>query len=164
MTDNQKTSAFTSTCSGISRQLINKATIYTGDESIEISAQWDTGATGTCISHEVVNRLKLDPTGMVTIHTPSGEKDVMTYLVNILLPNNVSVIDAQVMDSEIGGQGIDLLIGMDIISLGDFAVTNFDGQTVFSFRTPSRGKIDFVEQVKKNQAKHLTHGKGKRKR
>jgi uncharacterized protein YecA (UPF0149 family) len=38
-----------------------------------------------------------------------------------------------------------LLIGMDLISLGDFAVTNFAGKTVFSFRVPSVQMIDFVQ-------------------
>ena len=36
-----------------------------------------------------------------------------------------------------------VLIGMDIINLGDFAVTNKNGRTAFSFRTPSIEYIDF---------------------
>ncbi len=48
--------------------------------------------------------------------------------------------------SEIGNQGIDLLIGMDIIGLGDFAVTNLNGVTQFTFRLPSVESIDFVNQ------------------
>ncbi len=39
-----------------------------------------------------------------------------------------------------------MLIGMDIISRGDFAVTNKDGKTTFSFRLPSVAKIDFVKE------------------
>ena len=38
----------------------------------------------------------------------------------------------------------DVLIGMDIIGSGDFAITNHKGKTVFSFRIPSIGRIDFV--------------------
>jgi len=34
---------------------------------------------------------------------------------------------------------------MDVISLGDFAVTNFNGKTMFSFRTPSMAEIDFTK-------------------
>jgi hypothetical protein len=47
------------------------------------------------------------------------------------------------MDSEIGNQGIDVLIGMDIISLGDFAISNFDGKTQFSFRIPSQRHVEY---------------------
>jgi len=38
------------------------------------------------------------------------------------------------------------LIGMDIIGKGDFAVTNKDGKTTFTFRIPSIECIDFVKQ------------------
>ena len=47
--------------------------------------------------------------------------------------------------------GGDVLIGMDIISQGDFAVTNHGGITKFSFRMPSVTHIDFVEEFKKSQ-------------
>ena len=42
--------------------------------------------------------------------------------------------------------GYDMLIGMDVMNLGDFAVTNKDGRTVFSFRIPSCRCIDFVKE------------------
>jgi hypothetical protein len=42
----------------------------------------------------------------------------------------------------------DILIGMDIITLGDFAVSNFEGVTKFSFRVPSLSHIDFVVDVR----------------
>jgi hypothetical protein len=32
---------------------------------------------------------------------------------------------------------------MDIITQGDFAITNFGGRTMFSFRLPSLESIDF---------------------
>ena len=40
----------------------------------------------------------------------------------------------------------DVLIGMDIISRGDFAITHPGGRTKFSFRVPSQADIDFVEE------------------
>jgi len=42
--------------------------------------------------------------------------------------------------------GTDVLIGMNIINQGDFAVTNKDGKTVFSFRLPSVECLDFVDK------------------
>jgi len=41
----------------------------------------------------------------------------------------------------------DVLIGMDIIGNGNFAVTNKDSKTVFSFRMPSVERIDFAKQA-----------------
>jgi hypothetical protein len=43
---------------------------------------------------------------------------------------------------------IGVLIGMNIINKGDFAITNFQGKTTMSFRIPSKQKIDFVEGLK----------------
>jgi hypothetical protein len=40
--------------------------------------------------------------------------------------------------------GADILIGMDIMNQGDFAVTNLNGITRFSFRIPSMAAIDFT--------------------
>ena len=48
------------------------------------------------------------------------------------------------------GIAIRILIGMDIISLGDFSVSNFNGKTQFTFRIPSQAHTDYV-QVLKNQ-------------
>ena len=42
-----------------------------------------------------------------------------------------------------------MLIGMDIINLGDFAITNKNGNTKFTFEIPSSRDIDFVKENKK---------------
>ena len=44
--------------------------------------------------------------------------------------------------------GCEVLIGMDIITVGDFVVTNRNGKTVFSFQTPSTHEYDFVKQIR----------------
>jgi hypothetical protein len=45
--------------------------------------------------------------------------------------------------------GMDVLIGMDIISKGDFAVTTSLGETLFSFQIPSIYVIDFAKDSNK---------------
>ena len=62
------------------------------------------------------------------------------------MPSNVVFNDVEVSESEIAAEGIGLLIGMDIISTGDFAVSNFKGKTTFTFRIPSIEEIDFIEK------------------
>ena len=49
----------------------------------------------------------------------------------------------------------DMPIGMDIISKGDFAVSNFEGKTWFAFQTPSQGHIDFGNAITEEMAKNL---------
>lgn len=147
---------------GLLKRLTNQVLVESDTKTVEVLALWDTGATGTCISADVVKTLGLIPSGQKNIQTPSGSSQVNTYLVNIILPNNVRIPDVEVCDSEIGNQGVGVLVGMDIITIGDFAVSNHRGTTLFSFRIPSQSVTDYVLQAN-IQNKIGTHGKGKRK-
>ena len=53
--------------------------------------------------------------------------------------------DVKVTEGRLNGFG--LLVGMDIINLGDFALTHKNSQTVFSFQIPSTHEYDFVKQI-----------------
>ena len=139
-------SVFTEKYKSIQRKLINSAVVESKKEHVPVKAQWDTGATGTCISKELANKLKLIPTGLVNVHTPSGIGTMNKYMINLVLNNEVRFVNLSVMDSEIGKQGIDVLIGMDIISNGDFAVSNYDGKTYFSFRLPSQEHVEYKKK------------------
>lgn len=149
MTETEAVRAFTSSYEIISNRLINKSVVKIKDDTYKAETLWDTGATISCISHDVVQKLKLVPTGKRTISTPSGKEEVNTYLVDIELLNGVNIDDIEVCETEIGKQQIDLLVGMDIINRGDFSVSNFNGKTVFTFSIPSMKTIDYV---KKNQS------------
>lgn len=87
---------------------------------------------------------------MVEVLGVNSKEMSETFLVNIFLPNNVGVPQMTVVKGRIAGNA-DVLIGMDIITLGDFALTNQAGNTVFSFCTPSQRCFDFVEEFKQLQ-------------
>jgi len=72
--------------------------------------------------------------------------DVNTYLINIVLLNGIQVYNLKVSEGDLPS-GIDMLIGMDIISLGDFSITHKNGGTTFSFQIPSTHEYDFVKQI-----------------
>ncbi len=80
----------------------------------------------------------------------AGETDANTYLINIRLESNVEVCSVNVTEG-ILNNNIEVLIGMDIIGMGDFAVTNKDGITIFSYRFPSVEWIDFVKNPYKEE-------------
>ena len=65
-------------------------------------------------------------------------------MAGIWLPNKVHIPEIRVTEGAIAD--VDVLIGMDIICMGDFAVTNKDGRTNFTFRIPSLECLDFVKQ------------------
>jgi len=80
---------------------------------------------------------------MRQVHGVHGKDESPVYIVNIGLPNGVGFMNSHVTKGLLT-EGLDMLIGMDIINKGDFALTHNDGKTLFSYRNPSIGKIDFV--------------------
>lgn len=112
-------------------------------------ALYDTGATHSAISPRVVEALGLASIGTATVGTAKGSHETTTHLVNIGLPNKVMFQMVRVTMAELDTK-IDVLIGMDILGEGDFAITNFQGKTMFSFCYPSRREIDFVSEIRES--------------
>jgi len=160
------TTAFTTKASGIVRELRNQiyvSEVYdpnTGSpEPVKkpYNAIWDTGATGTVISRKIAQELNLQATGRERVQTVgAGDKvneyETDTYLVNLYLPNQLTIIGVRAAEGTIAEA--DVLLGMDIIARGDFAITNFEGKTHWTFRFPSNESIDFVEQIKEYKKKY----------
>jgi predicted aspartyl protease len=122
---------------GILRVLITQVEIVVPGQStsLKVNAIWDTGAMGSVITENVVKALGLKPTGIKRVSTANGEADQNTYTVHIGLPNRVLIQDITVTEVK----------GMDVITLGDFSITNHNGTTCMSFRFPSSHEIDFVK-------------------
>lgn len=158
--------------SGILRELRNDCLVSEAFDTSEplphptamqFSALWDTGASNTVITQKVVDQCGLKPIGLTETHGVGGAHNTEVYLINIVLANKVMFRGLQVIRGDL--LQIDLLIGMDIIAAGDFAVTNAGGKTMFSYRFPSSGHIDFVQQLNHDKLKNnprLHHGPGKR--
>lgn len=117
------------------------------------SGIWDTGATGSVITKKVIENLSLLPVDRTQVNTANGVRESNVYLVNIALPSNVGFKGLPVTEGDIGE--IDVLIGMDIICLGDFAITHeAEGDLVMSYQTPPDfGCVtDFVKQIKSRES------------
>lgn len=126
-------------------------------------AIWDTGATNSVITDAVVQSLMLKPTGQTVAHTASGPHTTNTYLVNLALPGNVMVQGVRVTEGKLSN-GVDVLIGMDIITKGDFSITNANQKTVMSFRIPSQEEIDYIPQVNQANESSLLQGMNRQQR
>jgi predicted aspartyl protease len=111
-------------------------------------AIYDTGATNSSISPRVVTELGLPSIGAAQVNVGGGGLATTSHLVNIGLPNKVMFPMMRVAQIALHG-GADVLIGMDILGTGDFAVTHHQGKTTFSFRVPSHDEIDFVAEIQK---------------
>ena len=157
---------FTSKANGLVRELKNDIFVseaYKPEPDIPPPPRenfvciWDTGATNTVITKTVVNGLNLQPSGRTVVRTVGegsdfNEYEVNTYLINLFLPNNVLV--GAVPVSEGGIAGADMLIGMDIITMGYFSITNCNGQSCWTFRMPSVEEIDFVKEIQEHNRKY----------
>jgi hypothetical protein len=110
-------------------------------------AIWDTGAMGSVITMNVVKTLGISPTGKMQVAGVNNIAIRDTYIVDIGLPNRVAFRNVNVTECDIAGTGIDVLIGMDLISSGDFAISNGGNKTIFSYCHPShKTPIDLLER------------------
>jgi len=112
----------------------------------------------TAISPLVATTLGSKPFSRTEVHFGNETKVVPVYKVDIFLPNSVGVIDVNATEA-VNIKEADLLLGMDIINMGDFAVTNAGGTTFFSFRfPPAAAHTDYVKQSQVNtQAQGSAH-------
>lgn len=128
---------------------------------------WDTGASGTVITKETADKIGVKPVSRTLVHHADGSTERNVYLVDVTLPNDVAFPLLRVTEGDLAG--FDVLIGMDIITAGDFSITNHGDNTVASFRVPSCHEIDYVREIElqnKNTtiAKYLPAPGSKRKK
>jgi len=118
--------------------------------SLDVKALWDTGATVTCIKPALFERLKLrlfNLTGHTTLSGLGGDVTAKVTLVSLFLTPGLAIEYRPVYVANFPGDA-DILIGMDIIGKGDFAVCNADNKTSFSFAVPPfPDRIDLAEKT-----------------
>ena len=102
-----------------------------------VKALFDTGATGSCVTSELVKTLALTPVSKSQVATANGIKDCNNYRLRIGLPfpapNNKFRVEtpSEVIVAEIDDNPIwKMIIGMDIIQQGVLVVDS--GNYIFS--------------------------------
>lgn len=149
--------AFTSYAQGgIVREIITEVGLMIPDSSrknlqsddpniLKTKGLWDTGATNCVVSKKIAAQLGLKPISETIVHYGSGKQRSNVYMVDLILPNSLRipfVTMTECADSDSFG----MIIGMDVICRGDFAITNVGGVTTVSFRVPSMQTIDYVKE------------------
>ena len=79
--------------------------------------------------------LILTPIATEMVHGVNSKQMVDVVAISIKLPNGLIIPSIKVFVCDIPSP-IDMLIGMDIIRLGDFHISNTGGHTLFSFVSP----------------------------
>jgi predicted aspartyl protease len=131
-------------------QLITEVEIFDASNpqaGIKVKALWDTGASGTVIVPSIAKKLELLPINRIKVAGVNNVSMADVVQVSIELPNKVMVKETPVMVCDLIGE-IDLLIGMDIILLGDFSISNCGEKTLFSFAIPPfEDKTDLYDKA-----------------
>ncbi|MDR2538915.1 MAG: retroviral-like aspartic protease family protein [Bifidobacteriaceae bacterium] len=122
---------------GQPRLLISNAT------TARFLAIWDTGAYNTMITNKVVRTLKLEAYGSASVHTASSTILSKLYLIDVILPEDIEIPGVRATVGNL--PGFDVLLGMDVITSGDFAISNSleTKEVIVSYRIPPRGEISF---------------------
>ena len=144
---------FTQEAKGLAREI--SSNVYISVPEIDIDGKrpinplqykaiWDTGATASVITNKVAEDLSLIVTGIRKIFTVGGICEAIEHRLDLWLPNNTCISEMPVVRGYIPEE-FGMLIGLDIMVMGDFAFTNYQGKSMFSFRMPSIGHIDFTD-------------------
>ena len=95
------------------------------------------------VTEQVVDDLGLRVEGYTRVlHVGGIEESVPQFRINLAVFTDLHFPGVEVVSGKLAG--CDVIVGMDIINQGDFAVSNRNGATTFSFRIPSVEDFDFV--------------------
>ena len=114
------------------------------NKTITCKAVWDTGAEVSGITEELAKKLELESPKSIEIAgvgvNPQWYDSYKVVLIDPDLKSELGTVEVAAVPT-LGGP--DFLVGMEIISKGDFAITNKDNKTILSFSTPSVRELDF---------------------
>lgn len=124
----------------------------------ELIALWDTGAGVSCITPAAAERIGLNkwPLNPMEIQGVNSKKQWCPVYVAgaLVLPNRVPLAGQRLVEATVGHPRAEILIGMDVITRGDLAISNGGGKTTFSFSLPpDRNPIDLLEKANRVNSK-----------
>lgn len=92
----------------------------------------DTGATRTCISQQVVQAVRLHPSGQLSMASASHVQDVNAYIVDFVIPfgNFIHHVSGLTVMEFLGNNNYQILIGRDILIMGALQLS-FDSHFTF---------------------------------
>lgn len=101
----------------------------------------DTGASVTCIDPSIIAQLELSPTTRATVHTPSsgqGGHECNMYDVSLAIfmdsgQLHLASLTIPVAEAELSHQGVDALIGRDVLSKALLVYNGVAGEFSISF-------------------------------
>jgi predicted aspartyl protease len=119
----------------------------TPGQRVTARALWDTGAECSVISPQISHALGLIPIRNTRVYGVNNTSPAAIVKVTVILPNNIRIPNLAVLVCSLI-PNTDMLIGMDIISRSDFAISNSGGKTLFTLAMPPfDDKTDLYEKA-----------------
>lgn len=141
--------AFTWQGVGILRAIVVDVEVSVPDGTKrDYKALIDTGATHSCVTKKVAQELGLIQAGQVDNHTAGGKVEkAPTYVVDVYFKGGVVCFKKNlVVEVQLTAGNYEMLVGMDILIQGDFAITHPNGKTKVTFSVPPIRDYDFVPE------------------
>lgn len=136
---------YRNTYSSNKNYILTNVSLLWKDKRFDCIAMWDTAATRTHVSQKVIDLLQLQPIGETEIRSHRSVEMVKEYDVSLILPTNEFILNIVALHGDytkIRDWDIDVIIGMDIIRIGDFHIDYTQERAVFTFRHPYDGDED----------------------
>lgn len=134
--------AFTLKANAVTSKIILDVSITRRDQTqpqTAVKAVVSTGAERSLISPVVVEALALE-----AVDGPGGQP---CYPADIFLPNNMRCAGvAALLDPRLTDAAEDCVIGMDVLAIADVSLSSAGNATMFSFRAPAQGGVDYVAE------------------
>lgn len=130
-------------------------TIVANGKSKQVIAMIDTGCTNTSIPHNVVEFLGLVPSGFQKMNAVNKSYVCNFYICNMIIEDQIQINDVIVVglpqlesadETETPTANEQMILGMDILSKCDFAITNKNEGTEFTIAYPSKRNLDFTKE------------------
>lgn len=112
--------------------------VGSGEEKIEMEqfqCLIDTGASISCISQRLSQKLNLKSSGMITMNSATDTVQVQTYFATLVIPIGKAFYafeSSQVAEYQTLSTDYDVLLGRDILMRGIFQ-TDWSGQAIIGF-------------------------------
>lgn len=117
-----------------------------------VQALFDTRATITYLAREIAEELNLPPTGeIIKTRALKAEQACPVVKAHIGFPKDNVFSNWPIASVSRDNPDFDIIIGMDLISRGGFAISSYNGHTTFTFRVPSEKEIKFTNDITSKQ-------------
>lgn len=119
----------------------NVAIIINNNRILNLKGMWDTGATTSCLDIKYLDVLNIKSTASTEYSAIGIHGNTDLYQIDLLINDCMLIHNLRIASQDLSSNEIQFLIGMDIISLGDFSINTINNKTIGCFRYPTNHKL-----------------------